>query len=203
MSSETEPEKLEKDADNRLLSRFPMRRMSIEEIRDSLLTVDGALDLTMGGTLQTGQGTDKEFSDDRKSLNPDASKRRTVYLPLRRSNLPSLFTQFDFGDATTSNETRTQTNVAPQALFMMNSQFVAERTRSMAEKLLRTERDDARRVERAWFAVLGRSPEPEEAKEALRYIEEFPAGGNDGGRLRAWASWCRTLVASNDFIYVH
>jgi cytochrome c553 len=203
MSSETEPEKLEKDADNRLLSHFPMRRMSIEEIRDSLLNLDGTLDLTMGGTLQTGQGTDKEFSDDRKSLNPDASKRRTVYLPLRRSNLPSLFTQFDFGDATTSNETRTQTNVAPQALFMMNSQFVAERTRSMAQKLLRTERDDARRVERAWFAVLGRRPEPKEAKEALRYIDEFPTGGDDGGRLRAWASWCRTLVASNDFIYVH
>ena len=54
MSSETTPEKVEKDADNRLLSRFAMRRMTVEEIRDSLLQLDGTLDLTMGGTLQTG-----------------------------------------------------------------------------------------------------------------------------------------------------
>ena len=203
MSSETPPEKREKDAGNRLLSRFPMRRMSIEEIRDSLLSLDGALDLTMGGTLQSGEGTDKEFSEDRKSLSPDASRRRTVYLPLRRSNLPSLFNLFDFGDATNSQEDRTQTNVAPQALFMMNSKFVAERTRSLAEKLLRAESDDARRVERAWIAVLGRGPEPEETRDALRYIERFPAGREAEGRLAAWASWCRALVASNDFIYVH
>jgi hypothetical protein len=203
MSSETAPEKRENDAGNRLYSRFPMRRMSVEEIRDSLLSFDGALDLTMGGTLQSGEGTDKEFSEDRKSLSPDASRRRTVYLPLRRSNLPSLFNLFDFGDATNSQEDRTQTNVAPQALFMMNSKFVAERTRSLAEKLLRTESDDARRVERAWIAVLGRGPEPEETRDALRYIERFPAGRDAEGRLAAWSSWCRTLVASNDFIYVH
>ena len=40
-----------------------MRRMTVEEIRDSLLYLDGSLDLTMGGSLQTGEGTDKEFSD--------------------------------------------------------------------------------------------------------------------------------------------
>jgi hypothetical protein len=203
MSSETTVEKGEKDPDNRLLSRFPMRRLSIEEIRDSLLTLDGTLDLTMGGSLQTGQGTDKEFSDDRMSLSPDASKRRTVYLPLRRSNLPSLFALFDFGDATTSTETRSQTNVAPQALFMMNSRIVAGRTRSLAEKLLRDEADDRRRVERAWFAVLGRGPEAQQIDEALRYIERFPGAAGSDGRLLAWSSWCRTLVASNDFIYVH
>ena len=81
----------------------------------------------MGGTLQTGEGTDNEFSDGRKSLHPDNTKRRTVYLPLRRSNLATLLTLFDFGDGTTSTEIRAQTNVAPQALFMMNSKFVAER----------------------------------------------------------------------------
>ena len=42
MSSETTPEKSEQDADNRLLSRFAMRRMTVEEIRDSLLTWMGA-----------------------------------------------------------------------------------------------------------------------------------------------------------------
>jgi hypothetical protein len=154
--------------------------------------------------LQTGQGTDKEFSDDRKSLNLDNSRRRTVYLPLRRSNLPSLLTMFDFGDATTSNETRTETNVAPQALYMMNSDFVAGRAASLARMLLSRETGDARRVERAWFLVLGREPEPAESRMALEYIANFPArSGGDKARELAWSSFCRSLVASNDFLYVH
>jgi hypothetical protein len=204
MSSETTPAKLEQDPDNRLLSYFRMRRLTVEEIRDSLLALDGSLDLTMGGSLQKGEGTDKEFSDDRKSLNPDNSKRRTVYLPLRRSNLASLFTMFDFGDATTSNESRAQTNVAPQALYMMNSEFVADRARSLAQKLLSGENTDERRIERAWFLVLGRRPALSEGAMALAYLRNFPgkSGGEDAD-LAAWSSLCRSLVASNDFIYVH
>ena len=204
MSSESTPAKLEKDPDNRLLSRFRMRRLTVEEIRDSLLALDGSLDLTMGGTLQRGEGTDKEFSDDRKSLDPDNSRRRTVYLPLRRSNLPGLLTLFDFGDATTSNESRAETNVAPQALYMMNSAFVAQRAESLAKQLLSGEAGDAQRVERAWFRILGRRPEPAETQLALDYVTKFPApAAGDAARLAAWSSVCRSLAASNDFIYVH
>ena len=47
-----------------------------------------------------------------------------MYLPLRRANLPSLLNLFDFGDAATVMGKRQSTNVAPQALFMMNSGFV-------------------------------------------------------------------------------
>jgi hypothetical protein len=204
MNSEVTDEKREKDPDNRLLSRFAMRRMTVEEIRDSLLHLDGAIDFTMGGSLQSGEGTDNEFSDARKSLHPDSTRRRTVYLPLRRSNLATLLTLFDVGDATTSTETRSQTNIAPQALFMMNSAFVAERSRSLAAKLLRTEAADPERVSRAWFTVLGREPSPEEVAAGLDYVQRYPAKpANDEARLLAWASLCRALIASNDFIYVH
>jgi hypothetical protein len=203
MNGQTTPEKLERDADNGLLSRFKMRRLAVEEIRDSLLALDGSLDLTMGGTLQKGEGTDKEFSDDRKSLDPDNSRRRTVYLPLRRSNLPSLLTMFDFGDATTSNEARAQTNVAPQALYMMNSGFVDDRARSLARDLLGREPDAAQRISRAWFRILGREPAAGETRAALDYIAGFPRAGGNGGALRAWTSFCRSLIASNEFLYVH
>jgi hypothetical protein len=204
MGSEITPEKSEKDADNRLLSRFGMRRMTVEEIRDSLLSLDGSLDLTMGGTLQSGVGTDNEFSDGRKSLHPDNTKRRTVYLPLRRSNLSTLLTLFDFGDGTTSTEIRAQTNVAPQALFMMNSKFVAERARSLAKLLLQSDTVDDARVSRAWYKVLGREPSKDELEDSLGYLERFPAkSSDDAGRLLAWSSLCRTLIASNDFLYLH
>ena len=204
MSSLASPEALDRDADDALLSRFPGRRLEVEEIRDSLLALDGSLDLTMGGALQTGHGTDKEFSDERMSLNPDQSKRRTVYLPLRRSNLPSVLTLFDFGDATTPGEGRSQTNVAPQALYMMNSDFVAKQAHSLAGQLLGDAAlDDAGRIRGAYYRVLGRPAREKEVAGALEYIRLFP-GRPDGedGRLLAWTSFCRALVASNDFLYI-
>src|SRR6185503_15378310 len=96
----------EADPDNRLFSRFNRRRLTIEELRDGLLAIDGTIDVTMGGTLQTGRGTDGENNQERLSLNPEKVKRRTVYLPLRRANLPTLLNLFDFGDATTMSGKR-------------------------------------------------------------------------------------------------
>jgi mono/diheme cytochrome c family protein len=205
MSSLATSEALERDPDGSLLSHYPQRRLEVEEIRDSLLMLDGSLDFTMGGALQTGKGTDKEFSDDRMSLNPDQSKRRTVYLPLRRSNLPSVLTLFDFGDAATSGEGRSQTNVAPQALYMMNGEFVARQVGALAGQLLDdTSLDDAGRIRRAYARSIGRLPEDREIQSALRYIQGFPGRPDDqAGRRLAWTSFCRTLVASNDFLYVH
>jgi hypothetical protein len=139
------------------------------------------------------------------SLNPDQSKRRTVYLPLRRSNLPSFLTLFDFGDAATPGEGRSQTNVAPQALYMMNSEFVARQTGSLARLLLGdSSLDDSGRIRRAYYRAQSRPPQAAEVLAALEYIRHFPGkSDNEQGRLLAWTSFCRTLVASNDFLYVH
>src|SRR5262249_7068763 len=117
MSSVADAATEKADPENRLLSRFPRRRLSVEEMRDGMLALDGTLDLTMGGTLQSGFGTDQENSSSRMSIRPEASKRREIYIPLRRANLPTLVNLFDFGDATTAASKRPVTIVAPQALF--------------------------------------------------------------------------------------
>ena len=88
MSAAFDEEKKAKDPENRLLSHFPRQRLSIEEIRDAYLAMGGDLDLTMGGTLDPGVGTDGETSAGRISMNPEKTNRRSIYLPLRRSNLP-------------------------------------------------------------------------------------------------------------------
>ncbi|MDX1980555.1 MAG: DUF1549 and DUF1553 domain-containing protein [Bryobacteraceae bacterium] len=200
MSSAASKGAMEGDAENRLLSRFPARRLAVEEIRDSLLLIDGTLDLEMGGKMMEGSGTDKEFAEARKTLDPDRTPRRLVYLPLRRSNLPSLLNLFDFGDATTSNEGRTQTNVAPQALYMMNSGFVEERARTLAAALLADARlDDAGRIRNAHLRILNRPADSAFVDTALTYLAGFPGGD----RRKAWTSLTRTMIASNDFLYVH
>jgi hypothetical protein len=187
MSSDISVEAAEQDPGNRLLSHFSRRRLDVEEVRDSMLALDGSLDLTMGGTLQRGTGTDGENSAGRLSIDPATSKRRTVYLPLRRSNLPSLLNLFDFGDATTTCEGRALTNTAPQALFMMNSAFVNDRSAALAKEL-------TGRVDLMYQRILGRLPSASERDEALGYI------GKTGER--GWQSLARILLSSNEFIYV-
>ncbi|MFN0088474.1 MAG: PSD1 and planctomycete cytochrome C domain-containing protein [Blastocatellia bacterium] len=191
------------DSDNRLLSRFNRRRFSVEEMRDSLLAIDGSIDLTMGGTLQSGRGTDGENNQGRLSLNPEKLKRRTVYLPVRRANLPTLLNLFDFGDATTMGGKRQLTNVATQALFWLNSDFLTDHSASVAKSLLVEESSDAVRVEKAYLRILNRFPEAGDASAALKYIEgyrlKFPG---ENAVQAAWQSLCRVLMSSNDFIYV-
>jgi hypothetical protein len=202
MSSQAAGATLEADPENHLFSRFNRRRLDIEEIRDGMLALDGTLDLTMGGTLQKGFGTDKENSADRLSMNPEKLRRRTVYVPLRRANLPTLLNLFDFGDATTVTGKRPLTNVAPQALFMMNSEFVAERAQNLAQSLAKREPAPPRRMESAYWSILNRAPSAGEVDSGLTYIAGFRRKFQQASELDAWQSFCRILLASDNFIYV-
>ncbi len=201
MSGEITDSKAEADPANELWSRFNRRRLAVEEMRDSLLSLDGSLDLTVGGALITET---VEAKDANKLSCADwiQCTRRTVYLPLRRSNLLTLLNLFDFGDATTSSEGRTRTNIAPQALFLMNSEFVDERSRRFAEFLLKNpELDDAKRFRQAYKVTLGRDPTVSEIENAIRYMAGFPQGtSGESSRLEGWQSFCRILMASNEFI---
>jgi hypothetical protein len=202
MSTDTDEKTMAADPENMLLSRFNRQRLDVEEIRDGMLAIDGTLDRTMGGTLQTGFGTDSENSSGRLSLNPETVKRRTVYLPLRRSNLPTLLNLYDFGDATSVNGKRALTNVAPQALFMMNSEFVTERAKNVTTSLLENSGlSDRDRLEAMFVKALDRKPQPDEMDAAFtyinRYMEQFKAD-----KATAWQSFCHILLTSNEFIYL-
>ena len=203
MSSETSASQAEYDPENRLISRFSRRRLAVEEIRDGLLLIGGALDVTMGGTLQEGFGTDGENSNSRLSANPDDLTRRTVYLALRRANLPTLFNIFDFGDATTSQGRRAVTNVAPQALFMMNSEFVSRQARHLAQQTLSESPEAGERVRLAYISALNREPNTADTDVALTYIASVRERFEETDELDAWLSFCRILLASNEFIYVN
>ena len=201
MTSEISDTASMNDPQNLYLTRFNRRRLDVEEIRDGLLSIDGSIEPHKGGTIQSGFGTDGENSNDRLSVNPDKQKVRTVYLPLRRANLPALLNLFDFGDATTSQGRRALTNVAPQALFMMNSEFVAERARGLAEQLL-TNDDSAGRVREAYVRILNRDPSSDEVDNSLTYLSAVRSRFGDFEEIDAWESYCRVLMASNEFIYV-
>ena len=203
MSAEYDLAKKTKDPEDRLLSRYPRRRLSIEEVRDAFLAIGGDLDVTMGGTLDPGVGTDGETSASRISMNPESTKRRSIYLPLRRSNLPTLYMLFDFGDATSPDGKRTPTTVATQALFVMNSPLVQREANALSGRILETQKKDSLRIEQAYLSVLDRRPEPGEVDAGLTYIQSLRRKWSDIGEGKAWQSFCHALMASNEFMYVY
>jgi hypothetical protein len=203
MSAAFNEETKAKDPENRLMSHYPRQRLSIEEIRDAYLAMGGDLDLTMGGTLDPGVGTDGETSANRISMNPEKTNRRSIYLPLRRSNLPVLYTLFDFGDATTPDGKRSSTTVATQALFVMNSPLVIREAKSLTDSVLKQEKLDKRRVQEIYLRVLSRRPDGSEIDKGLTYLQSFRQKWTQIDEEKAWTSLTHALMASNEFIFVY
>ena len=201
MSSRVDERAWSADPDNRLWSRFSRRRLTVEELRDSLLALDWALDLTVGGKLEPAPAKEGE---EKVPVSLANSRRRTVYIPVSRGGIPTTLRSFDFVDAATSTGKRNLTTVAPQALYMMNSPFVLERSEAFARHLLADgTRDDPRRIERAYRIALGHGAKPDEIARALYSINHYPAAANAANpRLDAWAGFCRMLMSSNEFHHV-
>lgn len=197
------------DPDNTLLWRMNRRRLEAEAIRDAVMAAGEGLDLRMGGSMLTFK--DREYvtsTRNRDSTDYDVN-RRAVYLPVIRSSLYDVFQAFDFGDPSVTNGNRQSTVVSPQALFMMNSSVVLEQSSNMAAGLLgKAHLDDAGRIREAYEIALGRLPTAPETDRALRFIARVETRLNSHEpddakrRLRAWQSLCRTLVASNEFLYL-
>jgi cytochrome c553 len=202
MSSQVSEGAWEKDPANRLWSRFERRRLTVEELRDALLALDGSLDFEMGGTLVEKLDS---YGFENAYLHPDKTKRRTVYLPLYRNKMPSLLTLFDFADPSASAGERPHTNIAPQGLYFMNSEFVQQRARDLAKHLLELESaDDGARVSRAYLLAFGRRATAAEVDGMLEYVGGYPVkGGAPEGNLERWQSLWRVLLTSNEFSYLN
>jgi len=197
------------DPENRLMWRMNRRRLEAESIRDSILFVAGTLDLTMGGSLLPTPN--RQYVTSTANVNPAIyeAKRRSVYLPVVRSALYEVFQAFDFADPSTLNGRRDSTIVAPQALFMLNSRIVLEQSKALATQLLAEANvDDVGRIRRLYEIALSRPATEPETTRALAFVERYSHAVTEKGvpageqRLRAWQALCRTVLASNEFVYV-
>jgi hypothetical protein len=104
---------------------------------------------------------------------------------------------------------RGATVVAPQALWLMNSDLVMDSAEAFAGRLLNESSADASKVESAYRTILGRRPKPDETTRALAFIDRAVAGARlnaaeveSGAIERAWMLLIQSLLASNEFIYV-
>ncbi len=96
------------------------------------------------------------------------------------------------------------TNVAPQTLFMMNSEFVYDNSRKLAETLLAMkDATDSQRMELAYIRVLNRRPNAQEIDNGLSYIKRYANKyPGSSAELSGWQSYCHILIASDEFVYL-
>jgi hypothetical protein len=209
MSSNWNERYAESDPENKLLWRMNRRRLDAEEIRDSLLAVGDNLDRRMGGSLLPTKNRAYVTSTANIDISVYDSPRRSLYLPVVRSALYSVFQVFDFAEPSVPSGQRQVTNIASQALFIMNSKIVKDQSESLARMLLATGTEDAQqRIQRLYLQVLGRTAGEEELASCLAHLEKYSAALEENGikgeerRLQSWQSLCRALLASNEFIYL-
>ncbi|SVB20211.1 uncharacterized protein METZ01_LOCUS173065, partial [marine metagenome] len=136
MSSTASASVLKTDPTNKLYSRAPLRRMEAESLRDSLLELAGLLDKRVGGNVWTFENYKLVFNHTSEDATTYESNRRALYLPIIRNHVYDLFELFDFPDPGSVNGNRSDTTIAPQALYLMNSPLVLRTTATVAKQLL-------------------------------------------------------------------
>jgi len=181
------------DADNRLLWRFPSRRLEAESIRDGMLQVSGQLNLTMGGP-----GFD--FFKSRGGLSgfppveefPTNGLRRMIYAHKIRMERVPVFGAFDCPDAGLPTPLRSQSTTAIQALNLFNSPFVLQQANAFADRVESEVGNDVnKQIDRACRLALGRSPTTAE-QSAMQ-----PVVGKYG-----LSTLCRALFNSSEFLFL-
>ncbi len=179
------------DRDSRLLWRFPPRRLSAEEIRDTILSISGKLDLEPGGP---GFRLYKYMSDNVSTYEPldthgPETYRRAVYHQNARASVVDLMTEFDQPDCALSAPKRARTTTPLQALTMLNHQFTFDMAEALAERV----GDIGKQAQISKLYALAYLREPTE--------DEFERVGKvlDEHGLRAV---CRAVLNSSELIYL-
>ncbi len=205
-SSAPRPEAARIDPEDRMLARYPLRRLDAESIRDAMLAASGELDDRQAGPYVPTERTDSgEVAVDEST--PGAS-RRSVYLQQRRTQVASLLDVFDAPSIVTTCTRRLPSTIPLQSLSLLNSDFVVARAVRLARRLDRDCGADAvdARIDRAFLLVVGRGPGREEREASRRFLESqpsrYPGMAGPDARLRAWADFCQMLLASDAFLYV-
>lgn len=173
-------EMLEKDPENKLLSRGPRYRMPAEMIRDNALAVSGLLVRQQGGGsvypyqpdgLWDGLTT-KHWAYRYLQESGDGLYRRSLYTIWKRASPPPFMQIFDVNDRGTCIVNRRLSSTPLQALNLLNDPQFVEASRVLAQNLLKTEGNSKARLEKAFRLLTGRRPDRVEQTMLIEFYEE-------------------------------
>ncbi|MEZ6123163.1 MAG: PSD1 and planctomycete cytochrome C domain-containing protein [Planctomycetaceae bacterium] len=157
-SSAARPDTEHQDSENRLLCRMNRRRLDFEAFRDSLLSVSGQLDETVGGP--SVDITSEPFTN-----------RRTVYARIDRQNLPGLFRTFDFANPDSHSAKRFETTIPQQALHQLNHRFVQQQAQKTIQQAgWNSQMPTTALVSRLYQTILKREPTRAEIESCEQFL---------------------------------
>jgi len=184
------------DVGNQYLWRANRRRLTAEEIRDSILSISGALDPKMGGPgfylfelEKTAHSPHYEYH--KFDPNDPASHRRSIYRFIVRSQPDPWMTTLDCADSSQSTPRRNETLTSLQALSLLNNTFNLEMARRFASRVEQESGDLKSQVQRAVQLVLQRPASETEQAELVAYA-----------RSHGLPNLCRMLFNLSEFVFL-
>jgi hypothetical protein len=209
MSSAPNEENLLRDPQNDLFWRFNMRRLTAEEMRDSMLSLSGRLNLEQGGpwvypplppeVLATASRPGKGWPISAKE---EEHYRRSIYIHVKRSLRYQMLADFDQADTDTPCAVRFTTTVPTQALTMLNSRFVNDQASLFAESLRAGSGRGIRgQIARGLSLVYQREPRPDEIDHCVELVETLQTerGLSEEEAMNRFALVALNL---NEFVYL-
>lgn len=195
-SSKSTEQQREIDPENRWLSHFARRRLSAEEIRDSILSSSGNLDRSYGQEHPFPPTQTWTFTqhDPFNAVYP--TNRRSAMLMVQRQRRHPFLTLFDGADPNASTPVRQTTLVPTQALYYLNDPFFHEQAMAISRQI-QTLVHDTEKIDAIYLQTLQRKPNTNEAQAILELVKSYQASPED-----AWAAVARMLMASNEFHFV-
>jgi hypothetical protein len=199
---------MELDPNNDLFSRFDMRRLSAEEIRDSILFANGRINLKLYGPSiypELSQEVLASQSIPGKGWEKTSYKdqaRRSVYIHVKRSLLVPMMANFDFPEPDSSCEARFITTQPGQALGMLNGDFLNQQATELAKRMREEAGEQVQdQIDQGFQLVLSREPTASERARSLRLIEQLETE-HGLSREMAMANFALFLFNVNEFVYV-
>jgi hypothetical protein len=193
---------------NDLLWRFNRRRLTAEEIRDSILALAGTLDREPGERHPFPPEVEWHYTQHKPFVAEYPSTKRSIYLMQQRFQKNQYLELFDGADTNATTAVRPVSETPVQALWAMNSPFAHEQARNFAQRMFSAFSDQQARIGYAYECALGRPAEAEELETAQKYLGDVTAALAEAGLpeeerpLAAFASFSRVLLTSNDLIFV-
>lgn len=179
------------DGNNQFLWRMNIRKLDAESVHDSILSMSGKLDLTMGGPGYEAFNYTHDHSPRYDFLGKDGPEvwRRSIYRFIVRSVPDPYFEALDCADPSMSTPVRIETLTAPQALAMLNDAFVLNHARHTAERFAGEALKQP--ITEMHESALGRLPSESELITLTQFTEQHGLAG-----------LARLLFNTNEFIFV-
>lgn len=208
MSSQPNAAASLKDPLNNLFWRYDMRRLSAEEVRDSVLAVDGRLNPAM-----YGPGVYPEISDEVKAgqsvpgsgwgnSSREDQARRSIYVHVKRSMVLPILSDFDFADTDSSCAARFVTTQPTQALAMLNGKFLNDQAAEFAKRLRKEAGPDLKRQVRLGYRLaLCRDPDAKLIDRGLSLIDSLQKKHGKSPE-QALDQFCLMVLNLNEFMYL-